>query len=423
MHTQHQHRSRRSPKPLNLEVLEDRCLLSYTIHDLGPNFFVNQHPHAINNLGRALGFNFDYHVLVWDPATGIRDLGQATGIAINDAGQVLGAAQLWDSDGTVTPIPVYGIALKETGQVIGSAGGFPSTHIGLWDRVSGVQDLGPLGSLGGDGYDDDTRDANASARVVGVSDLPGDDFVHAYVWDSQNGMQDLGTFGPPGARGWSFANAVNAAGQVVGGAEPDGPFAIHAFLYDGTMHDLGTLGGDSSIAKGINDMGVVVGRAYVNFFQPHGFVYSNGVVTDLNNLIDPGSGLSIYDAYAINNAGWITADAVDAQGHQHSLVLTPHDGGAPGLADPGFFRLPTPVAEATPIGEITSQPPANALSKGARLEAVVPLPAGTTLWQITDAVFARTHQPSTPAQAHSPAPSAEWDAQALAVRAVLFPEL
>jgi probable HAF family extracellular repeat protein len=375
-------------------VLEDRCLLSYTIHDLGPNFLVNQRPHAINNLGRALGFNFDYHVLVWDPATGIRDLGQATGIAINDAGQVLGAAQLWDSDGTVTPIPVYGIALTGTDQVIGSAGGFPGTRIGLWDRVSGVQDLGPLGSLGGDGYDDDTRDANASALVVGESDLPGDDFVHAYVWDSQNGMQDLGTFGPPGARGWSYANAVNAAGQVVGGAELDGgPFAIHAFLYDGTIHDLGTLGGDSSIAKGINDMGVVVGRAYVNFFQPHGFVYSNGVMTDLNNLIDPGSGLSIYDAYAINNAGWITADAVDAQGHQHSLVLTPDGSRASRGADPGVFRILVTVREATPIGEITNQPPANALPK----EAVVPLPTGPPLRQITDAVFARSHQPSTPA--------------------------
>src|SRR5262249_33979726 len=159
---------------------------------------------------------------------------------INDAGQVIGVAQfgpnflpaLWDSDGTVTPIPVSPIALTQTGQVIGSVGSFPNTRIRLWDPVSGGQDLGLLGSLAGDGYDDDIKDANGSGLVVGLSDTP-DDGAHAYVWDSQNGMQDLGTLG---GRGHSGAAAINGAGQVVGGATFDSSSHDHAFLYDGTMH-------------------------------------------------------------------------------------------------------------------------------------------------------------------------------------------
>jgi probable HAF family extracellular repeat protein len=418
MHTQPRHRCRPSPRALRLEVLEDRCLLSYTITDLGPNFLVNQNPHAINNLGQVLGLNSDLHVLMWDPATGIRDLGRGQGLAINDAGQVLGWAPigggtgpaLWDSDGTVTPIPVDPIALSNAGQVIGSVGYFPDTRIRLWDPVSGVQDLGPLGSLGGDGFDDTTRDASGSGLVVGLSDPP-NDVAHAFLWDGRNGMHDLGTLGPPD--GLSFANAINSAGQVVGGAY-DRSSHTHAFLYDGTMHDLGTLRGDVSIAKGINDMGVVVGFAQVTFTDSRGFVYADGVMTDLNDLIDPGSGLHVDRAFAINNAGRITADAQDAQGHQHSLVLAPDGGGAPRGADPGVFRLPVPVREATPIGGITSQPPANALPKGAPLEAVAPLPAGVTLRQTTDAVFAHSHRPPTPA------PEGAWESDTLTLAQPCF---
>jgi hypothetical protein len=131
--------------------------------------------------------------------------------------------------------------------------------------------------------------------------------------------------------------------------------------------------------------------------SPHGFVYADGVMTDLNDLIDPGSGLTIYSAYAINNAGWITADAQDVQGHRHSVVLTPDGGGAPRGADPGVFLLQAPVREATPIGGITGQPPVSVLPKGAPQEAVAPLPAGVTLPQTTDAVFAHSHRPPTPA--------------------------
>jgi probable HAF family extracellular repeat protein len=395
-------------------VLEYRCLLSYTITDLSPSFFhEQQRPHVINNLGQVIGVNFNLHVLEWDPATGIHDLGRGQGLAINDAGQVLGWAQfgesfgpaLWDSDGTVTPIPVTPIGLSESGQVIGSVGYFPDTRIRLWDPVSGVQDLGPLGSLGGDGSDDTTRDANGSGLVVGLSDPP-DDFAHAFRWDSQNGMHDLGTLGP---HGLSFANAVNGAGQVVGGAYDDSSHT-HAFLYDGTMHDLGTFRGLVSIAHGINDMGAVVG--FAGETSPHGFVYADGVMTDLNDLIDPGSGLTIYSAYAINNAGWITADAQDAQGHRHSVVLTPDGGPSPGRVDPGLLRVLAPAPEAARAGDRAAAPQALPVSVQPGPMALAPLAAGSAGRPATDAFFVSAHR------AHTPAPGGAWEVEGLG----LYPE-
>src|SRR6266542_1991227 len=73
---------------------------------------------------------------------------------------------------------------------------------------------------------------------------------------------DLGTLGGAFFAA-SFAFAINNRGQVVGDVSvPPSGHDFHAFLWqDGTLTDLGTLGGDDSSARAINERGQVVGES------------------------------------------------------------------------------------------------------------------------------------------------------------------
>ena len=74
-------------------------------------------------------------------------------------------------------------------------------------------------------------------------------------------MQDLGTLGGQN----SAAQAINAAGQIVGFSDLSTTNVTHAVLWTAPnqIQDLGTLGGSHAIAKSINDLGEVVGWSSV----------------------------------------------------------------------------------------------------------------------------------------------------------------
>jgi len=116
-------------------------------------------------------------------------------------------------------------------------------------------------------------------------------------------LRDLGTLGGTS----SFARDINNLGQVTGNAQTvTGQPAprLNTFLWDepGPMVNLGVLPGSNNFSRGyaINDFGVVVGESDNN--TSRAFVYANGTLTGLTRLAgDNDRGV----AHDINNNGVI----------------------------------------------------------------------------------------------------------------------
>jgi hypothetical protein len=114
------------------------------------------------------------------------------------------------------------------------------------------------------------------------------------------------------------------------------------FLWsNGSSENLGTLApGRNSEAFSINNQGDIVGTAeaitgftfrtnpitgvvtVVTNYQNHAFLYSNGLMIDLNNVISTNSGWELYYAFGVNNSdqilGWGSMDGGD---HIRSFIL------------------------------------------------------------------------------------------------------
>jgi probable HAF family extracellular repeat protein len=326
---------------LTLERLEDRCLLSYTITDVG-TFDGSSFSTAtgLNATGQVVGYDFtsDHQgaqAYLFDSGN-LTDLGNLGGNhafaqGINDLGQVAGYSRLADDatshaflydSGTLTDLGPNGgngfaYAINNNGDVAGYANinGGPY-HAVLWQgaTMTFLPDLGGSISYG--------QAIDAAGDVVGLSYLPGDAVFHGFLV-SQGQVSDLGTFA--GAAN-SWANGVNNVGQVVG-FSGNSPNDYHAFLWDAVngMQDLGTLGGVRSYANAINDAGQVVGFAALPSGVQHAFLYDGGVMTDLNDLLPPGSGWEVYQAYGINASGQIVGEGFH-NGAQHGFLMTPDTG-------------------------------------------------------------------------------------------------
>jgi probable HAF family extracellular repeat protein len=105
---------------------------------------------------------------------------------------------------------------------------------------------------------------------------------------------------------------------VVGYAQrADGVY--HAFLHDGAMRDLGTLGGSSSRALGVNDEGTVVGQSLkAGDLVTRAFIYQSGAMSELPATL--GGGMTT--ATDINNFDDIIGDSTLPDGRTHGYLFT-----------------------------------------------------------------------------------------------------
>jgi probable HAF family extracellular repeat protein len=87
--------------------------------------------------------------------------------------------------------------------------------------------------------------------------------------------------------------------------------------------DLGTLGGGESWGYGINAGGQVTGTIITaDNFAYRAFLWDGMSMLDLNDLIAPGSGWTLEQGLAINDAGQITGFGTIGD-ENHPFLLTP----------------------------------------------------------------------------------------------------
>lgn len=257
--------------------------------------------------------------------------GSATGI--NDSGQITGTSWLSNNQnraylysggapqdlGTLASGPgnhrspaSSGYAINNLGQVVGQSHVNDITyHAFLYDGA--MHDLTPSG-----GPISVATDINDGGTITGY--FSNGSKINAFYYDTS--LHPLPTLGGED----SYAEGINDVGQVVGYAYQADNATYRAVIFAGNAlpQDLGTLGGASSQALDINNQGQVVGGAHI---QPgsdvyHGFLYSNGVMQDLTDLIDPTLGWEILKATAINDQGQIVGWGT-INGTTRAYLMTP----------------------------------------------------------------------------------------------------
>jgi uncharacterized membrane protein len=322
-----------------------------------------------------------YRAVLWSDQGNIQDLGTLGGQygvsqAINSRGQVVGVA----ANAIADPYNLFDYIIW------GISAGTQSRAF-LWDKETGMQDLGTLGAgndayaeyvnergqVAGWSYTNTTpnpvatfdcgngnvvptqdpffwengkmtdlgsfggncgvvRGMNNRGQVTGYSFLPGDVLYHPFRWDKKGGLQELGTLG--GNYGAPYG--INDAGDAVGWATIPGDVIFHTVIWPNgktTPIDLGVAASfTTSLAAAINSNGQIIGCLTSDPsgncfpYNSDSFLWEDGDMVDVNTLVPshPGVLLSGSEGY-INDQGEIVLLGLLDNGDIHAFLLTPCD--------------------------------------------------------------------------------------------------
>lgn len=337
----------------------------YRITDLG---MTGETPRGLNNKGQIVGqrevasaSGSVYTAYVWDSTQGFLDIqvpkpGFSVARAINDSGKVAGTIYdknrighpfLWDqTNGAVLVGDIIGCGsssamlthINERGHLLGELRGPDGKWRSFyWSEPTGMIRLSTPGSPSF--Y---VGDLNDIGQVVGNLMIEPDVF-QPKLWSATTGMQDLKI----GNDGEVWVALMNNEGVVFGSMPLGQEIQIFEWTIEEGMTVIGSIPRTTeALIVDFNAHGDGVGGWRVRFGKPPlprwqticfeyfkkwfgvelperwAILLENGVLHDLNDLIDPTAGWFLLEAMAINDYGQITGMGVK-DGEKHAFLLTP----------------------------------------------------------------------------------------------------
>jgi len=228
---------------------------------------------------------------------------ESAGLYVNNGGEVVGFSTV-----DTTPDPFASIGLSP----------FAShTHAFVW-KNGVTRDLGTLGgpdSFASGGCNNERIELVAGASFTSSTPNPsGFPTLDPFLWKDGT-MIDLGGLGGT----FGFAQCANNRGHVIGQSNLAEDVDQHAFLWEQeTMKDLGTLGGSFSVAIWLNNAGEAVGGADTTGDESfHATLWRNGQITDLGTL----DGDCASRALAINSKSQIIGQSFNCDTNTLRAVL------------------------------------------------------------------------------------------------------